>query len=134
MRERKYRAWHESAKTMLQEDHVGDVFKWRNEGQPVVIMECLGVSDIHGKEIFEGDIVLTDEGGWIAQVVWSRDGYMCIKKDSGFSAMCNWEDFEVLGNIYEHPEKLHGEPVYFRDITVQALNCQKDYTHIKKEE
>jgi hypothetical protein len=133
MREHKYRAWHEGAKQMLFEDRTGDVFKWKNEGQPVVIMEALGIISHNGKDIYDGDIVLTDEAGWIAQVVWTRDGFMCIKKDSGFSQMCNWEDFEVLGNIYQNPELLGGEPVFLHDIRMQELNCKQDFTHFKEE-
>jgi len=66
-----------------------------------------GLKDKNGKEIYGGDIVKTDEAGWVAQVIYSRDDFMCIGLDEkGFSAMCNWEEFEVIGNIYENPNLL----------------------------
>jgi uncharacterized phage protein (TIGR01671 family) len=78
------------------------------------VMRCLNIKDKNGKEIYEDDIVMTDEAGWIAQVIFSWDGFICEKKNAGFSTLCNWEGFEVLGNIYENPEKLEGEPIYDR--------------------
>lgn len=101
-------------------------------GEDAVLMRCTGMKDKNGKLIYESDIVLTDEAGWIAQVIWDRDCFMCIKKNSGFSSMCNWEDFEVLGNIYEHPERLEGEPVYpGYDRKEMMKQTPKDYTHFK---
>jgi len=65
-----------------------------------------GLLDKNGVEIFEGDIVLTDEAGWIGKVIYQRDGFFCIDNGGGFSSECNWEQFEVIGNIYENPDLL----------------------------
>jgi hypothetical protein len=69
------------------------------KGKPIKMKPQL---DIKGKQIFEGDIVLTDEAGWIAQVMWTGDCFMCLNQ--GWSMMCNWSKFKVLGNIYENPK------------------------------
>lgn len=47
-------------------------------------------------------MVLTDEAGWEALVVWDGEMFICI--NSGWSMACNWELFKVLGNIHENPE------------------------------
>ena len=65
-----------------------------------IIQEPVGINDIKGVPIFEGDIVKTDEAGWVANVIRCRDSFMCIDGHGGFSSGCNWEEFKVIGNIY----------------------------------
>lgn len=65
-----------------------------------VIQRCTGVRDIRGRLIYLGDILRTDEGCWKAAVVWG-DGRFCLEDDhGGFSALPNWENCEVIGNIF----------------------------------
>lgn len=73
------------------------------------LMQFIGYFDRNGKEIWEGDIVLTDEVGWVAEVVYDYGMFRCVDKDGGFSSLCNWSMFEVIGNIYENPELLKGD-------------------------
>ena len=91
-----------------------------------------GLKDKNGVYICEGDIVLTDEAGWVAQVIFDGDSFLCVKKNSGFSTMCNWSKFEVIGNIHETPGKLEGEVVYFgkeRMNKLRGLNLKDDHTN-----
>lgn len=72
----------------------------------LILVEYTGLKDKNGVGIYEGDIVQTDEAGWKAQVIYYRDCFLCTGLDKrGFSVQCNWENFEVIGNIYENPEK-----------------------------
>jgi len=61
----------------------------------------IGLYDKNGKEIFEGDVVLTDEAGWIGHVVYCHDAFVVVDDKGGFSSCCNWDAFEVIGNIHE---------------------------------
>lgn len=84
-----------------------------------------GIKDIHGKEIFEGDIVQRNIFGdkVIGEIVWVdsvRTGfYLKVRKNSkiGFYSIgrgrSDDDDGErcndiVLGNIYDNPELLDG--------------------------
>jgi uncharacterized phage protein (TIGR01671 family) len=74
----------------------------------ITLMQYIGLDDKNGIEIYEGDIVLTDEAGWKGKVVYERDRFMVVDNKGGFSSACNWEEFEVIGNIYQTPELLDG--------------------------
>lgn len=136
-----YRVWNEPKKQWdaggdIYVSQNGDILNYEgddyNEGRTVEYYN--GFRDKKGVAICEGDIVLTDEAGWIGQVIFDGDSYCVVKKNEGFSSMCNWEDFEVLGNIHEHPEKLEGEVVYFgkeRIERLRELNLVNDHSNLK---
>lgn len=71
-----------------------------------VLMQYLGVRDINKKKIFEGDILKTNEAGWIGKVVYGRDTFYLIDNQGGFSSGVEWEKCEVIGNIYENKKLL----------------------------
>jgi uncharacterized phage protein (TIGR01671 family) len=70
------------------------------------IMQFTGLKDKNGKDIYEDDLVITDEAGWMGRVSYVGDSFMVGDNKGGFSYQCNWERFEVIGNIYENSELL----------------------------
>lgn len=69
-----------------------------------VVQECTGCKDVKGKLIYEGDILETDEAGWIAVVVYGNGRFSLEDKDGGFSGLPNWSACRIIGNVCENPE------------------------------
>jgi uncharacterized phage protein (TIGR01671 family) len=115
MREIKFRGWHTSAQKMLYEDRIGDVLCWKEQGQPLEVMQYTGLKDKNGKEIYEGDIIRIGHPykgrTYTGEIVYER--YFFTAKDFYFTHHDNPGDpfeslayIEVIGNIYENPELL----------------------------
>ena len=102
MREFKFRGWHEGlpakgsfkgvSAQMLYDEKIGDVFRWKSEGQPIKVMQFTGLQDKHGIDIYEGDICLTSH----------NDNITIGFKNIGFS-FYGYEahELEIIGNIHE---------------------------------
>lgn len=72
------------------------------------------------REIYEGDILKTDQGLYfikealpfiqLCDVKYERDTYWNGDYYQGGDIQVHdWDEFEVIGNIYENPELLEGE-------------------------
>lgn len=104
MREIKFRAW--DGKQMDYDCRILSV--WNGilvpEGDSV-IMQSTGLRDKNGKEIYEGDIVKSEEG--IGAVVYVGNGFWCnfVKQRQRSGNYFPAEvDREVIGNIHEDQE------------------------------
>ncbi len=108
MREIKFRVWNKATQTM----HFPD---WNELAERAVLPEMFlqqftGLTDRKGKEIYEGDIVKSEQ--WTPEIyrVWFSRGGFCFSNDTTDIEYVNdakyLEQFEVIGNIYENPELL----------------------------
>ena len=74
----------------------------------VVLMQSTGFRDKNGKEIFEGDIVDSEDGILSGIVEFRPDLGMFVStliKYNNFERLCNVADsVYIIGNIYTNPE------------------------------
>lgn len=131
MREIKFRAWSKFTEKMIHPDETGwydRVFMGSNgflqttdlagivNRDDVVAMQYTGLKDKNGREIYEGDIVMQlSERTYdsVTGVVKFIDGRYVIESADGKTSVYLFDEvaFNVLiGNIYETPELLDGEP------------------------
>jgi hypothetical protein len=118
-REIKFRAWDEHTKNMIT-----PALEFDNSDRPMQItfhvidvklvwMQFTGLKDKNGKEIYEGDVLLTTYNTKYFVVEWhlSRWWGTPIKGlHSGRGKDIHFIKSEIIGNIYENPELLNNEP------------------------
>lgn len=133
MRVPKFRAWDKENKEMFFVKQIDFMFEKAVLGcyesfffDDVELMQSTGLKDVHGKEVFEGDLIATpfEEDGLFevhmdtVAGVYTKStltGKLQFIEDldsleelEGFKAEFA-EYLEIKGNIYENPELLEGE-------------------------
>ena len=90
---------------IIDEDDVAGVWIVNND---LVLMQSTGLTDKNGKEIFEGDIVDSEDGILSGVVEFRPDLGMFVStliKYNNFERLCNVADsVHIIGNIYTNPE------------------------------
>ena len=119
----RFRAWDKIRKTMYEVDDIMSVDFGKSEisvktlffertnyykFDDIILMQSTGFTDKNGKEIFEGNI-LDSEDGFLAGVVdLRRDLGMFVStliKYNNFERLCSIANsIEIIGNIYSNPE------------------------------
>jgi hypothetical protein len=80
-------------------------------GEACIMMQSIGITDIHGKPVFLGDIVKVKDSRTqelVIGVVEEKQAMRVIK--TGNDELREWENYEVeiIGNKYEHPQMVNG--------------------------
>ena len=111
MKEIKFRVFDKGAFTYFDLDLLNDESRafYINEIKDNNVMQYTGLKDKNGVLIFEGDIVTTPYRDTNGYIYYSAP--TCGLKDkTGVCVDFTWEDFnefEVIGNIYENKELLN---------------------------
>lgn len=116
MREIKFRCWRKSQKTMYPPSSIWKMNLWGCDyTDDIILMQFTGLLDKQGKEIYEGDIVEVNGVGVHEEkgkVLFFHGAYK-IADEKGINLTLDeleYEDtIEIIGNIYETPEKIKKE-------------------------
>lgn len=114
----RFRAWLKEDKEMVDVDEInfyngefdfiGDAITWMCKADDCILMQSTGLRDKNGKEIFEGDIVDSEDGILSGIVEFRPDLGMFVStliKYNNFERLCNVADsVYIIGNIYTNPE------------------------------
>lgn len=114
----RYRAWLKKDKEMInvdeihfnngELDYIGDAITWMCQNNDFVLMQSTGFKDKNGKEIFEGDIVDSEDGILSGVVEFRPDLGMFVStliEYNNFERLCNVADsVHIIGDIYTNPE------------------------------
>lgn len=71
---------------------------------PATVGQFTGLTDADGKDIYEGDLLLSDENAEVFEVVYDAPRFCFKDNDFGFRFLNHPEFFHVLGNVFENPD------------------------------
>ena len=114
----RFRAWLKEDKEMIDVDEmhfkngeldfIGNGIAWMYKKSDIVLMQSTGFKDKNGKEIFEGDIVDSEDGILSGVVEFRPDLGMFVStliKYNNFERLCNVASSrKIIGNTWEHPK------------------------------
>lgn len=121
----RFRAWLKEDKEMIDVDEmhfkngeldfIGNGITWMYKKSDIVLMQSTGFKDKNGKEIFEGDIVDSEDGILSGVVEFRPDLGMwtnSLLRYNNFERLCCIANSrEIIGNIWENGELLDGENI-----------------------
>lgn len=121
----RYRAWNKATKAMYEVDDIMSIDFGKSEisvktlffertncykFDGIELMQSTGLMDKNGKEIFEGDILGTEDGLLNGVVKYSSSLGMWINsliQYSNFEQLCSIANSrEIIGNVHTNPELL----------------------------
>lgn len=126
MREIKFRFWYSNLQKMSIPYMLEHILLSQHDYDPnkqlPLLLQYTGLKDKNGKEIYEGDILRhtfpykcnhCDQTHIDAVVEWSHDRWYLDNRTKGnheiydtIGMIYDWEEREIIGNIYENPELL----------------------------
>jgi len=110
-RDIKFRAWGPNTKYMWSWEEFKHCFvhaMFDPEHGEKILMQYTGLKDKNGKEIYEGDIVVT-KGTSMSGKKWDhKPKTVVFDPDYGYCLLKSSLITDVIGNIYENPELLEG--------------------------
>lgn len=123
MREIKFRIWNRKIKQIQYPTppwcaNEGDLKElyfdwniWDADKLQQDLMQFTGLKDKNGKEIFEGDIIKRINAGYIYTVEYSLEyaAYILRDLDNDIVFLSDFNNIEVIGNIFENSELLKHE-------------------------
>ncbi len=118
----KFRAWNRALKEMWEHGQIefgNAVLLHNHDDRPLELLQYTGLKDKSGVEIYEGDVVESFthpeipqhhiiewsdkfKGWWMRNITAKHDNDGCIQLRVGEK----YGPYEVIGNIYQHPELL----------------------------
>lgn len=114
MRTIKFRAWDKDYKVMhfkLEESHKlplpQPLHTYLENTERFDIMQFTGLHDKNGKEIYEGDFLISPFTGEPAPVIYDQEYCQFTFGGAEFNVEVKHKKLEVIGNIYENPELLN---------------------------
>lgn len=125
MRDIKFRAWDGRIKKMVELTLLGLQYKFYDDltvygvdtsdgnvakakKHKIPVMQCIGLKDKNGKEIYENDLI--EYGEHLYQVAWDEETASFLLQGVFIAELESFpidsEDLEIVGNIYQNPELL----------------------------